>query len=76
MLLWDLCRNLTFYATLHIGPKVSVTLVPTIYTSLPRAFQRSDDYTVLLLLSIFSYESVEILILLSNVVLLFDIGLA
>ncbi len=28
----------TFYATLHIGPKVSVNLVPAIYTSLPRAF--------------------------------------
>ncbi len=27
----------TFYAALHIGPKVSVNLVPAIYTSLPRA---------------------------------------
>ncbi len=28
----------TFYAILHIGPKVSVNQVPAIYTSLPRAF--------------------------------------
>ena len=35
----------TSYATLHIGPKISVNLVPAIYTSLPRAleFEMSEN---------------------------------